>query len=128
MARIMSGEVTHPEQTHTAEAPDDVVIESTEEKGLTEVFAPISGEVVDITKVPDEVFAGKMMGEGVAVIPEEGVVYAPFDGVVKMDFPTKHALGLESEEGLEMLIHFGLETVGLKGQGFEVLVNQEMPS
>ncbi|ULG73276.1 glucose-specific PTS transporter subunit IIBC [Macrococcus brunensis] len=122
MARIMSGEVTHPEQTHTAEAPDDVVIESTEEKGLTEVFAPISGEVVDITKVPDEVFAGKMMGEGVAVIPEEGVVYAPFDGVVKMDFPTKHALGLESEEGLEMLIHFGLETVGLRGQGFEVLV------
>ncbi|TDM15376.1 glucose-specific PTS transporter subunit IIBC [Macrococcus bovicus] len=122
MARIMSGEITRPEQTATADAPDEVVIETSGNKDLTEVFAPISGEVVDITKVPDEVFAGKMMGEGVAVIPAEGVVYAPFDGTVKMDFPTKHALGLESEAGTEMLIHFGLETVGLKGEGFEVLV------
>ncbi|TDM07058.1 glucose-specific PTS transporter subunit IIBC [Macrococcus lamae] len=130
MARIMSGEITRPDQAVTIEGNDDVVIEQTAPAdrdhrataGVTEVFAPISGEVVDITKVPDEVFAGKMMGEGFAIIPESGEVVAPFDGVVKMDFPTKHALGLESDEGVEVLIHFGLETVALKGEGFEVLV------
>ncbi|TDM04192.1 glucose-specific PTS transporter subunit IIBC [Macrococcus carouselicus] len=120
MARIMSGEISRPDQAHIEDAPDEVVFEGNSE--VTEVFAPITGEVVDITKVPDEVFAGKMMGDGVAILPESGEVFAPFDGVVKMDFPTKHALGLESEEGVEMLIHYGLETVGLKGEGFEVLV------
>ncbi|GGB06307.1 PTS glucose transporter subunit IICBA [Macrococcus hajekii] len=120
MARIMSGEVSRPAQAESTVPLEEVVVENS--AGLTEVFAPISGEVADITKVPDEVFAGKMMGDGVAIIPESGEVYAPFDGVVKMDFPTKHALGLESEEGLEMLIHYGLETVSLKGRGFEVLV------
>lgn len=130
MARIMSGEITRPDQTITSDDNDDVIIEQTAAArrdngataGVTEIFAPITGEVVDITKVPDEVFAGKMMGEGFAIIPESGEVVSPFDGVVKMDFPTKHALGLESEEGVEILIHFGLETVALKGKGFEVLV------
>ena len=86
------------------------------------VYAPITGEVVDLSQVPDQVFSQKLMGDGVAIIPSIGEVVAPFDGVVKMDFPTKHAIGLEDENGLEVLIHFGLETVGLKGNGFEMLV------
>ncbi|QYA43731.1 glucose-specific PTS transporter subunit IIBC [Macrococcoides bohemicum] len=126
MARIMSGEVTRPEQVHI-EDPGAVKAEETIEavpatSNATTIFAPITGEVVELSTVPDQVFSQKMMGDGVAIKPEEGLVVAPFDGEVKMDFPTKHALGLESNDGIEVLIHFGLETVGLKGAGFEMLV------
>ena len=65
-----------------------------------------------------------MMGDGIAIKPETGEVVAPFDGVVKMVFPTKHAIGLESKDGIELLIHFGLETVKLEGQGFDILVKE----
>ncbi|WP_312039952.1 glucose-specific PTS transporter subunit IIBC [Macrococcoides bohemicum] len=131
MARIMSGEVTRPEQVHI-EDPGAVKAEETIEavpatsnastNNATTIFAPITGEVVELSTVPDQVFSQKMMGDGVAIKPEEGLVVAPFEGEVKMDFPTKHALGLESDDGIEVLIHFGLETVGLKGAGFEMLV------
>lgn len=131
MARIMSGEVTRPEQVHI-EDPGAVKAEETIEavpatsnistSTATTIYAPITGEVVELSTVPDQVFSQKMMGDGVAIKPEEGLVVAPFDGEVKMDFPTKHALGLESNDGIEVLIHFGLETVGLKGAGFEMLV------
>lgn len=131
MARIMSGEVTRPEQVHI-EDPGAVKAEETIEavpstsnattNNASTIFAPITGEVVELSTVPDQVFSQKMMGDGVAIKPEEGLVVAPFDGEVKMDFPTKHALGLESNDGIEVLIHFGLETVGLKGAGFEMLV------
>ncbi|MCP6558891.1 PTS glucose transporter subunit IIA, partial [Klebsiella pneumoniae] len=81
-------------------------------------------ELVDITEVPDKVFSEKMMGDGIAIKPDNGDVYAPFDGTVKMVFPTKHAIGIESEDGVELLIHFGLETVKLEGQGFDILVKE----
>lgn len=66
-----------------------------------------------------------MMGDGVAIIPETGEVVAPFDGKLKMTFPTKHAIGLESNDGVELLIHFGLETVKLEGKGFEILAEAD---
>lgn len=79
---------------------------------------PIKGKVVPITDVPDPVFSEKMMGDGCAIIPEDGKVYAPADVTVKMVAPTKHAVGLMTDDGIEILIHFGLETVNLQGEGF----------
>ncbi|WP_144780705.1 glucose-specific PTS transporter subunit IIBC [Macrococcoides caseolyticum] len=126
MARIISGDITRPEQTTVTEEMNPVKaeeqIEAVPAAADHIVYAPITGEVVDLSQVPDQVFSQKLMGDGVAIIPSIGEVVAPFDGVVKMDFPTKHAIGLEDENGLEVLIHFGLETVGLKGNGFEMLV------
>ncbi|HEM5435217.1 TPA: PTS glucose transporter subunit IIA [Streptococcus suis] len=82
------------------------------------VFSPLSGQILPLEKVNDATFSKKMLGEGVAIIPKDGKVYAPFDGTVTSLFPTKHAIGLTSDEGVELLIHFGLETVELKGRGF----------
>ena len=88
------------------------------------IYAPLSGEIIDLTAVPDPVFAEKMMGDGFAIKPSDGVVLSPVKGSVHNTFPTKHALGLVSQEGLEILIHVGLDTVNLKGQGFEMLVEE----
>ncbi|PTJ93293.1 PTS glucose transporter subunit IIA, partial [Staphylococcus simulans] len=76
-----------------------------------EVYAPISGEYVKIEDIPDPVFAQKMMGDGFGVNPSEGVVVSPIEGKVDNIFPTKHALGLKADNGLELLIHIGLDTV-----------------
>lgn len=81
---------------------------------------PTSGEVIDITDVPDEVFAGKMMGDGFAIKPTDGKIYAPIAGEIASIFP--HAYGIRGKDGLEVLIHVGLETVNLKGEGFDVKV------
>ena len=86
------------------------------------IIAPINGKVLDITEVPDPVFSQKMMGEGVAIEPTDGQVVSPIDGEVVSLFPTKHAIGLKTKSGLELLIHIGLETVNLNGEGFESFV------
>ncbi len=88
------------------------------------IHSPIKGKLMPITEVPDEVFAGKMMGDGFAIEPTEGTVVAPTDAKIMNVFPTKHAIGLETTDGREILIHFGIDTVNLKGEGFEVLVEQ----
>ena len=82
------------------------------------IYAPMAGQVVDITEVPDPVFAEGMLGKGVAVLPAEGNVFAPTDGVISMMFDTGHALSLTSASGAEILIHVGLETVTLQGKPF----------
>ncbi|WP_141434319.1 glucose-specific PTS transporter subunit IIBC [Bacillus sp. 03113] len=88
-----------------------------------EVFvAPLNGEILPITEVPDAVFSGKMMGDGFAILPSEGSVVSPVDGKVVNVFPTKHALGIVSDSGREILIHVGIDTVNLKGEGFEILI------
>ncbi len=83
---------------------------------------PINGKLINITEVPDAVFSQKMLGDGFAIEPTEGIVYSPINGKVIQKFPTNHAIGLVTEEGLEILIHFGLDTVELKGEGFKNLV------
>lgn len=88
------------------------------------VMAPLNGTVRQLEEVPDPVFAEKMMGEGIAIEPNDGIVVAPFDGEIVQLFPTKHAIGIKSESGLEILIHVGLETVALKGEGFEAFIEQ----
>ncbi|PLR75544.1 PTS glucose transporter subunit IICBA [Bacillus sp. V3-13] len=93
------------------------------EKGGEDVFvSPLKGEIIPITEVPDAVFSGKMMGDGFAIIPTEGTVVSPVDGKIVNLFPTKHAIGILSDAGREILIHIGIDTVNLKGQGFEALV------
>lgn len=92
-------------------------------KGI-ELCSPITGEAVDLSQVPDPVFAEKMVGDGVAIIPTENIVVAPCDGKIAQIFPTNHAIGIEATTGLDLLIHIGIDTVDLKGDGFKRLVEE----
>ena len=87
-------------------------------KNVKSVFAPINGKVISLDEVPDPVFSDRVLGEGCAIIPEDGKIYSPVNGKISSIADTRHAYGIESDDGLEILIHFGLETVSLKGQGF----------
>ena len=91
-----------------------------EEKNDNALYAPIAGQAVAITEVPDPTFAEGMLGNGVAIIPTEGKVYAPCNATVDMMFTTGHAVSLVADSGAEILIHVGLETVGLEGKPFTV--------
>lgn len=86
------------------------------------IFAPISGERIDLTNVNDYAFSSGAIGSGCAIIPNENIFVSPVDGIVKMVFETKHAVGIESENGVEILIHVGIDTVKLEGKPFEALV------
>lgn len=98
------------------------IFKKKEEKKDLVLVSPVNGELLDIANVPDEVFAQKMMGDGFAIKTNDGLVVSPVDAEVQLVFETKHAIGLKTESGLEMLIHFGVDTVKLKGEGFEVFV------
>ena len=88
------------------------------------VAAPIKGNVVALSDVKDEVFASESMGKGIAIEPEEGKVYAPANGVISTFFPTGHAIGITTDTGVEILIHVGMDTVEMNGDGFEPLKQQ----
>lgn len=92
--------------------------EITCEKG--KVYAPIKGNVIPSAKIPDETFAAGVLGEGVGIEPVLGVVYAPFDGEISSTTDTKHAIGISSPDGMELLIHVGVNTVAMEGDGFEL--------
>lgn len=85
---------------------------------------PINGEILNISQVPDEAFASKALGDGFAIYPHDNKVYSPIDGVVKVLFPTKHAIAIRNEHGLEILVHIGIDTVSLNGEGFQAFVSQ----
>lgn len=86
------------------------------------LFAPFTGEAAPLNEAADEAFAGKMMGDGYLIRPEEGMAYAPEDATVSFVFPSKHAVGLMSDDGTEYLLHIGVDTVNLNGEGFETFV------
>ena len=89
-----------------------------------EIVAPISGRTVDITEVKDAVFSEKMAGDGLAIDPTGDIVVAPADGELTMLFGTKHAFGMTLTKGVQILVHIGLETVSLNGEGFTALKKQ----
>ncbi|MFK4568547.1 beta-glucoside-specific PTS transporter subunit IIABC [Enterococcus sp. UD-01] len=109
---------------------DDAVEETTEtenkaQKAMKEaVLSPVKGRVLPLSQASDQAFAQGALGKGVLIDPTEGVVRAPFDGTVMTLFPTKHAIGLISDQGMELLIHIGMDTVQLEGKGFEAKVAQ----
>ena len=89
-----------------------------------EVFSSyVEGRMADISEAPDEAFAGKLMGDGIVMFPKGNIVYAPADATIETVFPTKHAIGLKTKEGTEILLHVGIDTVKLDGKGFTVFVN-----
>lgn len=85
---------------------------------LLEIKSPMNGRYVKIEDIPDPVFSEKMMGEGFGIEPSDGEVVSPVDGEVMQVFPTNHAVGIKAENGIELLIHIGLETVAMDGRGF----------
>ena len=91
------------------------------EKNLS-VLAPVSGKIIALEQVPDPVFSGKTLGDGVAIIPEDGKIYSPVDGTVTTVSTTLHAYGFTTTDGVDILVHIGLETVSLKGEGFKVYI------
>ncbi|MDM8101661.1 beta-glucoside-specific PTS transporter subunit IIABC [Oceanobacillus oncorhynchi] len=109
--------------------------ENLEEAGVTEsnnasvknmeVTSPIKGEIIPLEKIDDPVFSSAAMGKGVGIEPKEGTVFAPFDGKVATLFPTGHAIGLRSKDGVEVLVHIGLDTVQLEGKHFEIHVEAD---
>ncbi|HDP2237127.1 TPA: PTS transporter subunit IIABC [Staphylococcus aureus] len=127
MQQIMNGQVV--ENPTTMEDDKDETLVVAEDKSATSelshiVHAPLTGEVTPLSEVPDQVFSEKMMGDGIAIKPSQGEVRAPFNGKIQMIFPTKHAIGLVSDSGLELLIHIGLDTVKLNGEGFTLHVEE----
>ena len=94
--------------------------------GATEqvVTSPLAGEIIALEDTPDAVFASGAMGKGVAIEPSIGEVVAPADGVIRLLFPTNHAIGLATDDGAELLIHVGMDTVALDGKGFTAHVVQ----
>jgi glucose PTS system EIICBA or EIICB component len=117
MEDIIKGNTPIPEEEGAGEAPAKV-------KSNVAVSMPLKGEIKPLSEVPDNMFAEKMMGDGFAIEPSDGKVVSPVDGKIVNLFATKHAIGIEAADGTEILIHVGIDTVNLKGEGFEAHVEQ----
>jgi glucose PTS system EIICBA or EIICB component len=128
-----------PRSMHEVKEGNKEESDTTEEKGKEEekdmffkkkkqasdeIAAPLTGKVIPITEVDDQVFSQKMMGDGFAIEPTDGTVVSPVDGEVVNVFPTKHAIGIKADSGREILIHFGIDTVNLKGEGFTSFISE----
>ena len=108
---------------------DDTNISASETDTVTKtadgaVYAPVSGKLITLKEVNDGVFSEEMLGKGCAIVPDGDMIEAPFQGRVVSIAGTCHAIGLESDNGIEILIHVGLETVGMQGKGFHLLVKE----
>ena len=117
---------TIQQKVSAKEATDETITTTDNTDKKTEIqtlYSPLNGQAIPLAEVKDETFAGEVLGKGMAVIPSEGVVKAPCDAEVSMVFDTKHAIGLTTESGIELLIHVGLNTVELEGKYYTVHVN-----
>lgn len=103
---------------------DAVASNAQAKKTNGKVYSPIEGEIIPISEVDDQVFASKMMGEGFAVLPSDGTIKAPISGIVKMFAPTKHAIGIVADDGMELLLHLGIDTVDLNGEPFTLTIKE----
>ncbi|WBW94750.1 PTS sugar transporter subunit IIA [Oceanirhabdus sp. W0125-5] len=113
------------ENSSNKKTTDDMNISSKETKtSIEEFISPLEGKLLELSSVPDAVFSQKMMGDGFAIEPVNGEVVSPITGTVATLFHTKHAIGLVSDNGREVLIHFGIDTVALNGEGFTAYVKQ----
>lgn len=120
MAKLHGGAAARPAQTNT------VVKTETFAGGTIEqdIYAIANGKLIPITEVSDDVFAEKMMGDGYAVLPENGEIFSPIAGTITNIFPTKHAVGIQTDSGIEVLLHMGINTVDLKGEPFTLYVEE----
>ena len=91
------------------------------EKTVVTIYSPMNGKIIELKEVPDEAFAQKMVGDGCAIEPDKGIICSPIDGQLMNIFPTNHAIIFETIDGLEMIVHFGIDTVKLDGKGFQKL-------
>lgn len=103
---------------------DAVASNAQAKKTNGKVYSPIEGEIIPISEVDDQVFASKMMGEGFAVLPSDGTIKAPISGIVKMIAPTKHAIEIVADDGMELLLHLGIDTVDLNGEPFTLTIKE----
>lgn len=113
------------EETEAPKVEKTVTKETTRlETSPQAIYSPMEGQVIPLSDIKDEAFSQGLLGKGVGLIPTKGKLYAPFTGTVVSIFPTKHAIGLVSESGIEVLIHVGLDTVQMEGEGFTTFVEQ----
>ncbi|MFR7383392.1 MAG: PTS glucose transporter subunit IIA [Anaerostipes sp.] len=112
------------QQTVKTEAEEIETTEKTNDKKETrqKIYAPVKGTAIPQDQIKDETFASGMLGKGVGIRPSESVVYAPFDGVISSVTETKHAVGMVSDQDVQLLIHIGIDTVKMNGEGFKVFV------
>ncbi|WP_427981576.1 PTS glucose transporter subunit IIA [Agarivorans sp.] len=101
-----------------------MVSDDSSSKSGIDIIAPLSGEIVPIEEVPDVVFAEKIVGDGIAIKPSGNKMVAPCDGTIGKIFETNHAFSLESTDGIELFVHFGIDTVELKGEGFTRIASE----
>ena len=101
-----------------------LVSDDKKDTGTIEIIAPLSGEIVNIEDVPDVVFAEKIVGDGIAIKPTGNKMVAPVDGTIGKIFETNHAVSIESASGVELFVHFGIDTVELKGEGFKRIAEE----
>ncbi len=113
----INADTTKPEPVKDPNAKENKKLNEYEE-----VYAPLEGEVVSLSEVKDEVFSKEIMGKGIAIKPSKGEVVAPFDGTISAIFPTNHAIGLTNKNGVEVLVHIGLDTVELNGKHYKAFV------
>ncbi len=121
---VGAGDVNYTSDSATLEGAQNIAKTEISKGTLVNVTRPLAGEVRELATATDPVFSQGLMGQGVVIEPSEGLLTAPFDGVVSAFFPTKHAIGLISDAGTEILIHIGMDTVKLDGKGFEAFVQQ----